>query len=170
MPLPELNTVRCYLRPWSPDDLNGIQELLAHPDVRRYLCDDVIFSAEQVAGLMNRHLQLVEDHHAGVWGVQERPGSPMIGFCGFLLVEGTSDVELMYGLLPEFWGRGLATEVSRSALDFLWAQTAFPRAVARTDPPNVKSVEVMKRLGMTRLSETASMITYVLTRPASGEF
>jgi ribosomal-protein-alanine N-acetyltransferase len=169
MTLPELNTDHCYLRPWTPDDLGALQQLLADADVRRYLCDDEIFPAEQVSGLINRHLQLVEDRNAGMWFVHEKPGSPLIGFCGFLPVEGTPDIELMYGLLPQFWGRGLATEVSRAVLEHLWAQTDFERVLARTDPPNLKSVEVMKRLGMTCLSSTESMITYVLPRLGASQ-
>ena len=60
----------------------------------------------------------------------------------------------------------LATEACIAALGFLWRSTKFARFYARTDAPNDKSVQVMLRLGMTHVSTTQSMVTYVLRRPA----
>jgi ribosomal-protein-alanine N-acetyltransferase len=71
----------------------------------------------------------------------------------------------MYGLQPEHWRKGLATEACRSALQYLWRSTEYQRVYARTDPPNRQSVQVMVRLGMTYVSTTESIITYVLKRP-----
>jgi [ribosomal protein S5]-alanine N-acetyltransferase len=74
----------------------------------------------------------------------------------------------MYGLLPQFWGKGIATEASGAALDYIWNSTAFPQVWARTDPPNTASVTVMVRLGMTHQSSTPTMISYVIDRPPQG--
>ncbi|MBZ5606902.1 MAG: GNAT family N-acetyltransferase [Acidobacteriia bacterium] len=70
------------------------------------------------------------------------------------------------GLLPRYWGLGLAAEASRAALAYLWNSTSYDRVYARPDPPNGKSVEAMRRLGMRHHASTAAMITYVLERPA----
>jgi ribosomal-protein-alanine N-acetyltransferase len=90
---------------------------------------------------------------------------PIAGFCGFRFIDAGPEIELMYGLRGEYWGKGLATEASFAALDYLWRSTAFQRVYARTDPPNVRSVQVMLRLGMKHESTTPQMIVYVLQRP-----
>jgi len=160
-----LQTDRCTLRVWTLDDLDTLQRLLADPDVRRYLCDDIVFTHEQVAALITAHLTLLDTRSVGMWFVQLTGSEQVIGFTGFRLIDDTPDLELMYGLYPSYWGQGLATEASQAALDYLWRNTTFDRVYARTDPPNVNSCEVMKRLGMRLHSTTDSMISYVLARP-----
>jgi RimJ/RimL family protein N-acetyltransferase len=70
----------------------------------------------------------------------------------------------VYGLLPAYWGRGLATEAARAALDYLW-ETGRARVYARTDAPNEKSIAVLRRLGMRQVSSPIPMLTFVLARP-----
>ena len=54
------------------------------------------------------------------------------------------EIEIVYGLLPAFWGRGLATEAPRAALAYL-RETGHTRVYARTDAPNEKSIAVLRR-------------------------
>ena len=137
------------------------------PAVRRYLWDDVIID-RQCALDAFRSMRGGESDGLGGWAVflKADPGE-MAGFCGFRYLEDRSDIELMYGLRERCHGLGLATEVSRTLLDYLWRTTSFARVLARTDPPNVKSIAVMQRLGMTHRSTTDTMVTYVALRPES---
>ena len=50
----------------------------------------------------------------GLWMLRERETGVMIGraVLRHLDVEGVDEVETGYGFLPEFWGRGLATEIT----------------------------------------------------------
>jgi ribosomal-protein-alanine N-acetyltransferase len=91
--------------------------------------------------------------------------APIAGFCGFPFIDDGPDIELMYGLRAEHWGKGYATEACRAALDHLWRSTEFQCVQARTDPLNEGSVRVMQRLGMEYESSDPSMIKYVLQRP-----
>ena len=70
----------------------------------------------------------------------------------------------MYGLASSHWGKGLATEACTVAIDYFWRSTDFHRLYARANPPNERSVQVMRRLGMTLESASASMTTYLLQR------
>ena len=79
-----------------------------------------------------------------------------VGFCGFRFIDEGPEIELVYGLQAEHWGKGLATEACMAALDYLWRFTDYRQVYARTDPPNDKSVRVMLRLGMTHESTTCS--------------
>jgi RimJ/RimL family protein N-acetyltransferase len=160
-----LSTLRLCLRPWAADDLDELHRLWTEPGVRRYLWDDAVISRERAAEALESHFETVASHGIGYW-IVELAGDPRVaGFCGFRLFE-PGEVELLYGFLPEFWGLGLATEASQVALEYLWAKTALPRVWAKTDPPNRKSVEVMRRLGMREHSSTTASIEYVLERPA----
>jgi RimJ/RimL family protein N-acetyltransferase len=71
----------------------------------------------------------------------------------------------LYGLAPEHWKEGLATEACVAALDYLWRSTAFPRVYARADRLNQRSIQVMQRLGMTHAHSSDSLVTFMLERP-----
>lgn len=170
-PLAVMRTERILLRAWTREDVDSLHGLWTQPEVRRYLWDDVAITRDTVEKMVESHLDMVNRHGIGYWALHILPpislvGAPMAGFCGFRFIGDSSEIELMYGLRVEYWGRGLATEACIAALEFLWRSTKLAQVYARTDPPNEKSVQVMLRLGMTDVSTTESMITYVLRRPA----
>jgi len=164
--LPILHTPRLFLRPWDEGDLDSIHKLFIDPAVRRYLWDNQVIEQEQASNVLKAHLENVQRHRIGYWSIQESPRGHMLGFCGFRLIPGDEgEIELMYGLLPLIWGQGMATEACRSALDYFWQWTQFPRVWARTDPPNEKSIATMARLGFQHYFTTNTMVTYLLERP-----
>ena len=165
--LPLIRTERLLLRPWNIDNVDQLHAMWTTPDVRRYLWDDIEITSETAKQVVDSHLATVERHDIGYWALELPPDSDrMIGFCGFRFIDEGSDVELMYGLLSEFWGRGLATEGCNAAVEYFWSATKYDVLYARTDPPNVASVRVRERLGMRRESTTDTLITYVLHRPS----
>jgi RimJ/RimL family protein N-acetyltransferase len=166
MPLPVIRTERLVLRPWTREDVDALHALWTAPEMRRYLWDDVVITRDIVEQLVDSHQVTVDRYAIGYWALHLPPaGSPIAGFSGFRFIDAGPEIELMYGLEAELWGKGFATESCLAALQYLWRSTDFQRIYARTDPPNESSVRVMQRLGMTHVSTSASMITYVLRRP-----
>lgn len=169
MPLPTLRTERLLLRPWKRDDLDALHALWTAPAVRRYLWDDVVISRETAEQVIESHLVTSGEHGIGYWALHVLPippeGAPIDGFCGLRFIDDSAEIELMYGLQAEYWGKGLAAEACRAAIEYLWRATVYQQVYARTDVPNIKSLQVMLRLGMTLESATDSMITYSIRRP-----
>ena len=170
-PLAAMRTERILLRSWTREDVDSLHALWTAPEVRRYLWDDVVITRDTAEKVVESHLVTANRHGIGYWALHILPpisllGAPMAGFCGFRFIGDGPEIELMYGLRAEYWGRRLATEACVAALEFLWRSTKFAQVYARTDPPNEKSVHVMRRLEMTHVSTTESMITYVTRRPA----
>jgi len=171
MSLPMIRTERMLLRPWMREDVDALHALWTAPEMRRYLWDDVVISRETAEQAVESHLATVDKNRIGYWALHIPPPissapAPIVGFCGFRHIEDGPDIELMYGLEAEFWGKGLATEACFAVLDYLWRSTSYQCVYARTDPPNRRSVGVMLRLGMTQESTTEAMMKYVLRRPA----
>jgi [ribosomal protein S5]-alanine N-acetyltransferase len=162
--LPKLVTRRLLLRPWEMSDVGTLHAMWNHPEVRRYLWDGRMVSREQVVEAVGSHLASSAAFRIGFWMVSPGENGAAAGFCGFRLQEGGSEIELLYGLLPEYWGQGFATESSQAALDYVWRNTRFPRVWAHTDPPNIKSVAVLERLGMRVSSSTPARISFLIER------
>ncbi len=108
----------------------------------------------------------------GSWYVVEPsprggPGS-LAGVCGFHgppTPEG--DVEVGYGLLPAFRGRGYATEATRALAALAFAEPAVRRVVAETLPHLDASIRVMERAGFAPADDpsSAEVVRYALPRP-----
>jgi len=82
-----------------------------------------------------------------MWVVIDRVSHEAIGFCGFMRRDEDPEPELMYGFAPRAWGRGLATEAARAAMQYVFDAFGCERMTAATDVPNTASVRVLERLG-----------------------
>ena len=77
--------------------------------------------------------------------IPEAVGSDLlIGFCGF-----PPDVEIGWRFLPEYQGRGLATEAATAVMRYGFDTFQFDRLISVTQPANHRSLRVIEKLGMT---------------------
>jgi ribosomal-protein-alanine N-acetyltransferase len=109
MALPVIHTKRLVLRPWTHQDVDALHALWTAPGVRRYLWDDVIIPRSTVQEIVDSHLATAEHQAIGYWTLH-LPDPPIAGFCGFRPIDGGPEIELLYALDPQHWGKGLATE------------------------------------------------------------
>lgn len=162
--LPVISTARLLLTPFRATDIDRLLALWTEPAVRRFLWDDIVIPRARAAEEVTRGLESEEQFGIGYWIIELNHGKGLAGFCGFRFIDKGPEIELMYGLRQNHWGRGLATEASRAILRWLWESTGHQRVFARTDSSNQGSVALMKRLRMRFESATPSLITYVLER------
>ena len=145
--LPEtVETDRLVLRMWKPEDAEPLGEIYGQPD---YLATmPPADAAQQVAAWSRRWT----DDGFAQWAACERETGRLIGRIGLLrhhdwpLVR--DPVEVGWVLDRAYWGRGLATEGGRAAVNE-W-RTYLPDATlySFTVPENTRSRAVMERLGM----------------------
>jgi RimJ/RimL family protein N-acetyltransferase len=149
----ELRSERLLLRPWRDDDLPAFAAMNGDPRVMEFF-PQTYSPAECEEGLarIRRHFAL---HGFGLWAVVELPaGAPLVGMVGLAVptfeARFTPCVEVGWRLLPEYWGRGYATEAARAALAFGFERLNLPEIVSFTTTNNLRSRRVMERLGMYR--------------------
>jgi [ribosomal protein S5]-alanine N-acetyltransferase len=166
-----IDTDRLRLRPYRPGDLDTLHRLWTDPQVRRYLWDDEVISRADAEAAMRATMACTAEHGFGHWAVCVAGAPELIGFCGFRFLA-PPEVELLYGLAPAHWGKGLATEAARAMLHFGFTSAGFARVYAITEVANTASVAVMQRLGMqleARFEEQGlERVRYVMTRDPAG--
>jgi [ribosomal protein S5]-alanine N-acetyltransferase len=146
--MPELATAQLRLRPIAPADRARLLAIFRDPYVRRYLWDSQLTSFEDVDPIIAASEASFREHGMGLWCAAERgaKSAETIGFAG-LRPTPNREFELIYGFLPEHWGRGFASECARALM-----VDGFARGLARiwagTDLENKASERVMRRLGM----------------------
>ncbi len=147
-----LETERLLLRPVRQKDLEALHAFWIEPEVRRYLWDDKIISKAAVADIIASSEHAFEQFGYGFFtlAVKNEP-ELLMGFCGNRLFEDQVQVELLYGILPDYWGKGLGSEAARAVLRYDFEQCGLDNIIAATDTPNQRSVRVLQRLGMSFL-------------------
>jgi RimJ/RimL family protein N-acetyltransferase len=145
----ELQTERLLLRPLVEADVDALHAFWNDPAVRRYLWDDKPVSTakvREVVAVSEQNFQLLG---AGFYAVEIllKPGE-LVGFCGYRCFEDSVKPELLYGLLPQHWGKGYVTEAAKAVLLDGFERCGMSTVIASTDTPNQRAVRVMQRLGM----------------------
>jgi RimJ/RimL family protein N-acetyltransferase len=90
------------------------------------------------------------DHGFGMWMLREASTSEVIGraILRHLDVEGVDEIEVGYGFMPEYWGRGLATEIAQACVRIGFDRLGLSSLVAITTPANLASQRVMTKAGL----------------------
>lgn len=145
---PTLETERLVLRPLSAGDVNALHSVSNEPLVRRYLWDDEPVSKAKIEDIVARSERMFSGESLGLFGVRLRDSEELVGFCGFLRLEGMEEPEIAYELSREVWGGGLATEAARECVRYAFEVAGIERVIAGTDAVNAASLRVMEKLGM----------------------
>jgi RimJ/RimL family protein N-acetyltransferase len=102
--------------------------------------------------MINNILNQYEKNGTGRLAVIEKESNQFIGWSGIKLlteeVNGFKNVyELGYRFLPEFWGKGYATESAIASLDLGFNQLNADKIYAYADVGNESSNRILTKLG-----------------------
>jgi RimJ/RimL family protein N-acetyltransferase len=147
----ELTTLRLQLRQWRDDDLAPFAALNADPEVMRYF-PSVLTRAE--SDEFAQYIQaMMAEQGWGLWAVEVFGVASFIGFVGLnrprFEAHFMPTIEVGWRLARGHWGHGYATEAAEAALTFAFDQLHCPEVVSFTAAVNERSIQVMRRLGMT---------------------
>ena len=145
---PAVQTERLVLRKFTAEDLDAAYILFNDDEVQKYLSQKNRRNREQLEVLLAKSINYWEKRGFGLFCVTEKNVGKMIGYCGFQYFDNTTDIEIIFGYLKEFWGKGFATEAAKGCLKFGFEKLEFEKVLAATVPENVASRVVLEKLHM----------------------
>jgi RimJ/RimL family protein N-acetyltransferase len=149
-----LNTKRIVLREFQLRDEEKLFELDSDPEVMKYLTGGIATAREEILPLIKRVEFLREKFSSrfGVWIAETKETKEFIGWFHFRPdrkdLQNTKRIELGYRLKKNFWGRGIATEVSFALINKGFTELSVEEVFAITLKDNLASQAVMKKVGM----------------------
>lgn len=144
-----LESERLLYRRLTMDDLPEMIEMRTDEEVNRYLGGSKMQTPEFIEKRMHFYQECYEKFGFGVMAMIYKPENRVVGWSGLQPLEDTGEIEVGYGFIKEFWGRGLGKECARFWLDYGFNTLNLERIVAVASPENVASWTIMKKLGMT---------------------
>lgn len=143
---------RLLLRHWRDDDIEPWVRMNDDRRVREFFSRE--YTRELSESMAQKQRSELDRLGYGWWVVDVVDGP---AFAGIVCLQDvpfdahfTPAREVGWRFSPEHWGKGYATEGARAALDFAFKELGWDEVVAITAVPNLRSVRVMERLGMTR--------------------
>lgn len=146
-------TERLQAERLTADHLPELQRMHRDPAVMVHLGG--VRDDDGTAAYLTRNLRHWADYGFGLWILRERGGGEPIGrgVLRHLSVEGVDEVEVGYGFYQPYWGRGLATEVTKALLQLGRRHLGLDSIVAVTSPANLASQHVLRKAGLARERE-----------------
>jgi len=150
IPVPIL-TARLELRPFQDGDTEEIVQLLADPEVTRFIGE--VRTREAATS----SVRVMRDAHAargwGTLAVFPHGDHGCVGYCGVRPLPHTTEVEIAFALQRRCWNRGYATEAATASMDAAFRCLGVNSIVATVYPANKASLRVLEKLGMSLDSE-----------------
>jgi [ribosomal protein S5]-alanine N-acetyltransferase len=166
--LPLLETERLLMRMFDPKDLDDLDELFNDEEVQKHLVPQNKRNREQVLKLLENLVRRWKERGFGIWCVTEKDTGKVVGYCGFQFFDKTTDIELLFGFKPKYWGKGFATESAKASLKFGFEKLSFQKVYAATDPQNIASRRVLEKLNMNFVSKETyygiELVTYSIDK------
>src|SRR3990167_6785242 len=87
----------------------------------------------------------------GLWLFYDKSTNDFVGRGGLrrLMVDGKEEIEVAYAIMPEFWTKGFATEITSACIKFAFTHYKLQSVVALTQVSNKASERVMQKVGFT---------------------
>ncbi|HSP96508.1 MAG TPA: GNAT family N-acetyltransferase [Candidatus Dormibacteraeota bacterium] len=145
--LTRLRTARLLLTRIEKADFAELCRMHRDPEVMATLGG--IRSDEVSADILEQLMAHWEAHGFGYWMAHDPETGAFVGRGGLrrVVVGGGDEIEVGYALMPQYWGRGLATELARECARIGFEQLGQRDLVAFTLPTNYASRSVMQRVG-----------------------
>lgn len=147
-----IETERLWLRPIEKNDVDRIFLLDSNPEVMKYIGVPVVKELHESEKVIDRIQKQYIDYGIGRFAVIEKATNLLIGWSGLkYLTETINDhiniYDLGYRFLPEFWGKGYATEAAKPFVKLAFEELKLEKLYAMAHAENIGSNKILQKLG-----------------------
>lgn len=146
-----LKTQRLYLKEFEDCDAENLYRLDNDSRVMRYISSytgNEKTLEECLSTIQSQKLYYSINEGMGIWPVFQLADDLFTGWAALKYLASTDDVEVGYRFLPEFWGKGYATEITKALIGYGFERLGLNKICAVAMPENKASVRVMEKSGM----------------------
>ena len=143
-----LETERLLIRPFTIEDAEAALDFCSNPKTIKNTGDIARTTVSEVEDVINNvWLPDYENYGYGRYAVFYKSNNKLIGFCGFKYLPELKITDLGYRFLPEYWGKGIASESSTKLLEFGFSTLNLKTVFGIVVPENSASSAVLRKLG-----------------------
>ncbi|MES0883239.1 GNAT family N-acetyltransferase [Roseibium sp. SCP14] len=140
-----LTTERYTLQPPQTRDFALYKGFYADGEASRFYGGPL--REDQAWRVLAGHLGHWQLRGYGMWVIRDKISNEALGGCGFVWPQGWPRRELTWWLLPEARGKGVAVEVSRTAIRHAYEEYGWPLVETHMNDDNAAARGLVQKLG-----------------------
>lgn len=143
----KIETARLYLRKYTTSDLSNFYNLKSCKSIWTYSTFTCLKSVHKAEELLSA---LVHDNSEYIFhALFLKETDEFIGEAGIISYNSNADrCTIGYNLLPQFWNKGYATEISRELVSYAFEKLGTERVEALAMKNNAASCRVLEKSGL----------------------
>jgi len=139
-------TSRLIVRRYDASDVEDFYLLNSDPDVMRYIRQPKTF--EESRQFLLENIAFYDKHpQFGRFAVNEKGSGNFAGSFAIIPLDHTNHWQVGYALMKPYWGKGYATELVRSGLDYAFTICGLEYLAGVTEILNDDSQKVLLKAG-----------------------
>ncbi|WP_457611442.1 GNAT family N-acetyltransferase [Lutibacter sp.] len=143
-----LETDRLILREFELNDMQAVYNFASDVEVQKYTGDTILTDLNQAKEIIkNVWFSDYKKYGYGRLAVVYKPENKVIGFAGLKYLPELKETDLGFRFLKEYWGRGIASEVSREILKYGFETLKLEKIIGIVMPKNIASFKVLEKVG-----------------------
>lgn len=148
-----ITTERLIFRPFTPQDDFNLLNLDSNAAVHTYLGNNPISTIEQAQSIISNLCEQYASNGIGRWATFELHTGRFIGWSGLKYVTELENnhshyYDVGYRFMPQFWGKGYATEACKAALAYGFEQIGVDEIIGAAHVDNKASRRVLEKCGL----------------------
>ena len=161
-------TERLLVRPYTKSDYDNYFSLHGNAKVMQYIRPAQ--TREEADAKFEETILNVSVHpFMGRWAVVEKNSGIFIGSFVFIPIpDELEKTQLGYSFLPEYWGKGYATEVTMAGVNYFYTKTPLLEIYGVTETPNLASQKVLLNAGFqpfaTKMEGEKELLVFIVKR------
>lgn len=149
-----IETERLILRDLLPEDAEDMLRLDSNPEVHRYLGNNPVRELSEIESVIAYVQKQYDERGIGRWATIEKSSGAFIGWTGLKRITEPDEyrapyTDVGYRLMPEYWGKGYATEATLKALWYGFTHLDESYIVGTVHGENKASRKVLEKCGLT---------------------
>jgi len=152
-------TKHLILREIVPEDTGDMFRLDSDPKVHKYLGKQPIHCKHKALYYINYIRMQYDTYGIGRWAAIEKSSGDFIGWTGLKLnfeneMNGhTNFYDIGYRFMPQYWGKGYATESSIAARDYFFEYFPNQKLIGMAELENLASCRILEKIGLERKAD-----------------
>jgi len=142
-------TKRLIIRRFTVEDVDAVLHFSSNPEVIKLTGDKLISTPEEAEKII-KDIWLPEYEKYGYarMAVIHKKDQKLIGFAGLKYEPEWGGTDIGYRFLPEYWGKGIATEASLPFIFYGFKILKLPKIIGVAFSTNPASSKVLEKIGL----------------------
>lgn len=144
-----VETERLIIREFENDDVLSLYKIESDSRIVKYIPWSKLKTLSECKRQIKKYISNYKTNKLNSWAIVEKETNDVIGITQLVYTKKIKGVEIGTKILPEYWSKGYASELSRAVVHYGLYELDLDEITAVTDINNAGAIKSLINMGMT---------------------